>query len=79
MRKANINIITKRGTLVIEREGPLYEERLNSWASTVGDWKISLPDAESRGWFFQFENEFDFDKNLYNKYLYRSPFPFRRK
>jgi squalene-hopene/tetraprenyl-beta-curcumene cyclase len=25
---------------------------------TVGDWKISSPDAEPGGWYFQFENEF---------------------
>jgi squalene-hopene/tetraprenyl-beta-curcumene cyclase len=26
--------------------------------TTVGDWKISAPDAEPGGWYFQFENEF---------------------
>jgi squalene-hopene/tetraprenyl-beta-curcumene cyclase len=31
---------------------------LSRQATTVGDWKVSSPDAEPGGWYFQFENEF---------------------
>jgi squalene-hopene/tetraprenyl-beta-curcumene cyclase len=31
---------------------------LSRQATTVGDWKVSSPEAEPGGWYFQFENEF---------------------
>jgi len=31
---------------------------LRKQTSTIGDWKVKVPDAEPGGWYFQFENEF---------------------
>ncbi|MFM8551477.1 MAG: squalene--hopene cyclase [Nitrospiraceae bacterium] len=38
--------LTKAATWLLSRQ-----------ATTVGDWKVSAPDAEPGGWYFQFENE----------------------